>query len=183
MTKEHLQGHYLIHLSLSTYSRYADATIHEGGVRLVAWVADAWLFIISESTGPFLNIHHLCQVKAPRWKHKIQRNSLRQCSQPRGCRCTSCPRRLCSIHLNYNQCCSFCQLKAFFIPPMSFFSGASNIKVTGGEFNEVRGNYIVYDQSRHHSNVNSLNTTTRTVLNSGNNNSCVYCKYSRCLSS
>ena len=112
MTKEHLQGHYLVHSSLSTYSRYADATIHEGAVRLVARVADAWLCIISESTGPFLNIHHLCQVnlKAPRWKHKIQRNPLRQCSRPRGCRCTSCPRRSCSVHLNHNQCCSFRQL-------------------------------------------------------------------------
>ena len=66
---------------------------------------------------------------------------------------------------------------------MTFFQGASNVNVTGGEFNEVRGNYIVYDQSRHHSNVNSFNTTNRTILNSGNNNSTVYREPSSCFPS
>jgi len=60
------------------------------------------------------------------------------------------------------------------IPPMAFFSGASNIKITGGEFNEVRGNYIVYDQSRHHSNVNSYNTTNHSIVDSANDNSRFY---------
>ena len=60
------------------------------------------------------------------------------------------------------------------IPPMAFFSGASNVKITGGEFNEVRGNYIVYDQSRHHSNVNSFNTTNHSIVDSANDNSRVY---------
>ncbi|KIM38276.1 hypothetical protein M413DRAFT_37168, partial [Hebeloma cylindrosporum] len=54
---------------------------------------------------------------------------------------------------------------------MSFFQGARNVNITGGEFNEVRGNYILYDQSRHNSNVNSFNTTNRSIVNAGNNNS------------
>jgi hypothetical protein len=66
---------------------------------------------------------------------------------------------------------------------MSLFQGVSNVKITGGEFNEVCGNLIVYDQSRHHLNVNSFNTTNHTVLKSGNNNSKVYRERLGCLSS
>ena len=64
--------------------------------------------------------------------------------------------------------------------PVGFFSGLSHVKITGGEFNEVRGDYFVYDQSRQHSTVNTMN---RTILNSRNNNSIFYRECERCLTS
>lgn len=60
--------------------------------------------------------------------------------------------------------------------PMTFFQGATDVKINGGEFTVVNGNYMVFDQSRHTSNVNSFNTTNSTILGSYNDNSQRYCK-------
>jgi len=54
---------------------------------------------------------------------------------------------------------------------MSFFQGASNVRITGGEFNVVKGNYVVHNQSRHTSNVNSFNTNAITTMDSHNDHS------------
>ncbi|KDR86125.1 hypothetical protein GALMADRAFT_42348, partial [Galerina marginata CBS 339.88] len=59
---------------------------------------------------------------------------------------------------------------------MAFFSGASNVRITGGEFNVVKGNLSVFDQSRHHANVNSFNTRNLTTQDSYNNHSRRYCE-------
>ncbi len=59
---------------------------------------------------------------------------------------------------------------------MTFFQGATDVKINGGEFTVVNGNYTVFDQSRHTSNVNSFNTTNSTILGSYNDNSQRYCK-------
>ncbi|KAF4611640.1 hypothetical protein D9613_004577 [Agrocybe pediades] len=53
----------------------------------------------------------------------------------------------------------------------SFFGELSNVHIYGGEFNHVRGNVNVYDQSRHSSTVNSFNTTNIVQENVKNNNS------------
>ncbi|KAF8194098.1 hypothetical protein BJ912DRAFT_959323 [Pholiota molesta] len=53
----------------------------------------------------------------------------------------------------------------------SFFSNATNVNISGGEFNVVKGNYNVFDQSRHTSNVGSFNTTNNTTVGSHNDNS------------
>ncbi|KAF8949723.1 hypothetical protein BDZ97DRAFT_1627062, partial [Flammula alnicola] len=54
---------------------------------------------------------------------------------------------------------------------MAFFQGAKNVHINGGEFTQVQGNYTVFDQSRHTSNVNSFNTTNKTTVGSHNDNS------------
>lgn len=53
----------------------------------------------------------------------------------------------------------------------SFFAGASNVTIVGGDFNDVKGNLTIFDYSRHTTNLNSNNTTNNNVLNSHNNNS------------
>lgn len=60
--------------------------------------------------------------------------------------------------------------------PMTFFQGATDVKINGGEFTVVNGNYTVFDRSRHTSNVNSFNTTNNTTLGSYNDNSQRYCE-------
>ncbi|KAF8954929.1 hypothetical protein BDZ97DRAFT_1765621 [Flammula alnicola] len=52
-----------------------------------------------------------------------------------------------------------------------FFQGAKNVIISGEPFNNVQGDYNVFDQSRHTSNVNSFNTTNNTTLESHNDNS------------
>ncbi|KAF8167137.1 hypothetical protein B0H34DRAFT_680413 [Crassisporium funariophilum] len=53
----------------------------------------------------------------------------------------------------------------------TFFQNAKNVKVTGGEFNIVHGNYTVFDQSRHTTNLDSYNTLNNNLLNAHNDNS------------
>jgi hypothetical protein len=53
----------------------------------------------------------------------------------------------------------------------SFFAGASNVTIVGGDFNDVKGNLTVFDHSRHTSNFHSNNTYNTKVLHSHNNNS------------
>ncbi|KAH9486015.1 hypothetical protein JR316_0000078 [Psilocybe cubensis] len=53
----------------------------------------------------------------------------------------------------------------------TFFSGAKNVVITGGTFNNVKGNYTVIDQSRKVSNINSFNSNNTATLNSHNDNS------------
>ncbi|KAF9477012.1 hypothetical protein BDN70DRAFT_922872 [Pholiota conissans] len=55
-----------------------------------------------------------------------------------------------------------------------FFKDATNVKINGGEFNVINGNYTVFDQSRHSTNVNSFNTTNNTTIGSHNDNSRQY---------
>ncbi|KAF8907091.1 hypothetical protein CPB84DRAFT_1769475 [Gymnopilus junonius] len=52
---------------------------------------------------------------------------------------------------------------------VSFFQGASNVSITGGSFSVHNGNKTVYDNSRHHSNINSGNTTIRRTQDAYNN--------------
>ncbi|KAF8954266.1 hypothetical protein BDZ97DRAFT_1766370 [Flammula alnicola] len=57
----------------------------------------------------------------------------------------------------------------------SFFQNAKNVHISGGKFTQVQGNYAVFDQSRHTSNVNSFNTTNkRNIHNAYNNHSKEY---------
>ncbi|KAF8816182.1 hypothetical protein BYT27DRAFT_7185009 [Phlegmacium glaucopus] len=52
---------------------------------------------------------------------------------------------------------------------MSFFQGASNVKIIGGEFNDVKGNLTVFDRSRHEFNVDTGNVSNNQFINSFNN--------------
>ncbi|KAF8816172.1 hypothetical protein BYT27DRAFT_7184994 [Phlegmacium glaucopus] len=54
---------------------------------------------------------------------------------------------------------------------MSFFKGASNVKIIGGEFNDIKGNLTVFDRSRHETNVNNSNVYNNKLINSFNDNS------------
>jgi len=54
---------------------------------------------------------------------------------------------------------------------MSFFAGASNIKIVGGEFNDIKGNLTVFDHSRHEVNIDSGNVYNNKIIDSFNDNS------------
>ncbi|KAF8816163.1 hypothetical protein BYT27DRAFT_7184987 [Phlegmacium glaucopus] len=54
---------------------------------------------------------------------------------------------------------------------MSFFQGASNVKIVGGEFNDIKGNLTVFDRSRHEINVDTGNVLNNKLINSFNDNS------------
>ncbi|KAF9555586.1 hypothetical protein CPC08DRAFT_124246 [Agrocybe pediades] len=53
----------------------------------------------------------------------------------------------------------------------SFFANSSNVRIHGGQFNKVKGNITIFDQSRHTSTINSFNATTIVQENVNNNNS------------
>ncbi|KAF4611638.1 hypothetical protein D9613_004575 [Agrocybe pediades] len=54
---------------------------------------------------------------------------------------------------------------------ISFFGESSDVHIYGGEFNQIRGDMFIFDQSRHSSTVNSFNTTNTIQDNVNNNNS------------
>jgi hypothetical protein len=53
----------------------------------------------------------------------------------------------------------------------SFFAGATNVTIVGGEFNDIKGNLTVFDQSRHHTNLGSNNWSKHEIIDSYNDNS------------
>ncbi|KAF8816173.1 hypothetical protein BYT27DRAFT_7128093 [Phlegmacium glaucopus] len=57
------------------------------------------------------------------------------------------------------------------IPKMSFFAGASNVKIIGGEFNDIKGNLTVFDHSRHEMNLDTSNVYNNQLINSFNDTS------------
>ena len=59
---------------------------------------------------------------------------------------------------------------------MTFFQGAKDVQINGGEFTVVNGDYTVLDRSQRTNNVNSFNTTNTTIRDSYNNSSLQYCK-------
>jgi hypothetical protein len=54
---------------------------------------------------------------------------------------------------------------------MPFFEGASNVKIYGGKFNAIEGDYTVFNHSHHETNTDSNNTYDNKVTDSYNNNS------------
>jgi len=62
----------------------------------------------------------------------------------------------------------------------SFFSGATNVQIYGGEFNQVKGNMTIFDHSRHTSHINAYNTSNTMMENVSNNNSQKYREWDDC---
>lgn len=62
-------------------------------------------------------------------------------------------------------------ISSFKFHTMPFFENASNIKIVGGVFNDIKGNYTVFDRSRHETNIDSNNMYNNTVTDSYNDNS------------
>ncbi|EDR13232.1 uncharacterized protein LACBIDRAFT_308846 [Laccaria bicolor S238N-H82] len=54
---------------------------------------------------------------------------------------------------------------------MPFFQGASGITISGGEFNDIAGDFTKTDSSVKTTNTDSYNTTSETLTNSNNDNS------------
>ena len=54
---------------------------------------------------------------------------------------------------------------------MPFFQGASGITISGGEFNDVNGDFTKTDSSTKTTNTDSYNTKSETSTNSNNDNS------------